>query len=66
MGTDMSNAVRLLEAHRLIAMALDLVVEADETLAAAELEQALDTLARRVGDAALNSGGSPWRSSATQ
>ncbi|MGP7795476.1 hypothetical protein [Sphingomonas sp. CLY1604] len=60
------NAARLLEAHRLVALALDLVVSADETLAAAELEQALDTLARRVGDAPLSSGGTSWRSSATQ
>ncbi len=63
---DMNNAARLQEAHRLIAMALELVVEADETLAAAELEQALDTLSRRVGDAAISSGELRWRSSATQ
>lgn len=43
----LTNADRMAEARQLVARALALAVDADETLAAAELEQALDTLTRR-------------------
>jgi hypothetical protein len=42
----LTNADRMAEARQLVERALTLAVEADETLAAAELEQALDTLSR--------------------
>jgi hypothetical protein len=42
----LTNADRMAEARRLVERALALAVKADETLAAAELEQALDTLSR--------------------
>jgi hypothetical protein len=60
------NATRLDEARRLISLALDLTVEADETLAAAELEQALDTVTRRADVLRFSSGSPPRRPSATQ
>ena len=61
-----SNANRLDEARQLIAAALDLVVAADETLAAAELEQALDTVTRRGDELRFSSGSPHRRPSATQ
>jgi hypothetical protein len=60
------NATRLDEARMLIARALELIVEADETLAAAELEQALDTVTRRADELRFSSGPPPRRPSATQ
>ncbi|NYD89582.1 hypothetical protein [Sphingomonas melonis] len=60
------NATRLDEARMLIARALELIVEADETLAAAELEQALDTVTRRADELRFSSGPTPRRPSATQ
>ena len=64
MATD--NATRLDEARRLISSALELIVEAEETLAAAELEQALDTVTRRADVLRFSSGSPPRRPSATQ
>jgi hypothetical protein len=60
------NAARLDEARHLISQALALVVAADETLAAAELEQALDTVTRRADVLRFSSGSPPRRPSATQ
>ncbi|AIT06635.1 MULTISPECIES: hypothetical protein [Sphingomonas] len=63
---DIDNAVRLDEARHLISQALELAVAADETLAAAELEQALDTVTRRADALRFNSESPPRRPSATQ
>lgn len=60
------NADRLDEARQLISQALELAVAADETLAAAELEQALDTVTRRADALRFGSGSPPRRPSATQ
>ncbi|MEA1084016.1 MAG: hypothetical protein EOP65_05945 [Sphingomonas sp.] len=60
------NADRLDEARQLISQALELAVAADETLAAAELEQALDTVTRRADALRFSSGSPPRRPSATQ
>lgn len=61
-----SNAGRLCEARRLVARALQLVVEADHTLAAAELEQVLDSIDRQLNDPDANSHASLGPSSAIQ
>ncbi len=66
LGMAENNADRLDEARQLIAAALDLVVAADETLAAAELEQALDTVIRRGDELRFSSSSSHRRPSATQ
>lgn len=61
------NATRLAEARDLVERAIRLVVAADETLAAAELEQALHTIHDRAASAArLSSDSVPGRPSAIQ
>ena len=65
MATD--NAARLAEARDLVERAIRLIVAADETLAAAELEQALHTIHNRAAAAScLSSGSAPGRPSAIQ
>lgn len=65
MATD--NAALLGEARDLVERAIRLVVEADETLAAAELEQALHTIHDRAAAAArVSSGSARGRPSAIQ
>lgn len=65
MATD--NAALLVEAHDLVERAMHLILAADETLAAAELEQALQTIRDRLAaDGRLNSGSALGRSSAIQ
>lgn len=65
MATD--NAALLVEARDLVERAIGLVAAADETLAAAELEQALHTIHDRVAAATrLSSGSAPERPSAIQ
>jgi hypothetical protein len=58
--------IKLDEARRLVARALALVVDAGDTLAAAELEQALDTVTRRLKALGVSSGSSPAPPSAIQ
>lgn len=58
--------IKLDEARRLVARALALVVDAGDTLAAAELEQALDTITRRLDALGISSDSSPARPSAIQ
>lgn len=55
-GMTPTNADRMAEARQLVARALALAVEADETLAAAELEQALDILSRYEAAGEVSSG----------
>jgi hypothetical protein len=55
-GMTLTNADRMAEARQLVERALALAVEADETLAAAELEQALDTLSRYGPSVDVSSG----------
>lgn len=65
MATD--TAALLGEARDLVEQAIRLVVAADETLAAAELEQALHTIQDRAATAArVSSGSAPGRPSAIQ
>ncbi len=63
MATDI--AALLEEARALVEQAIRLVVAADETLAAAELEQALHTLHDATAAARVSSTTSPGRPSAT-
>ena len=59
------TAALLVEARDLVERAIRLVVEADETLAAAELEQALHTIHDRAAAAGrASSGSAPGRPSA--
>lgn len=65
MATD--TAALLSEARDLVEQAIRLVVAADETLAAAELEQALHTIHDRAAAAGrVSSGSAPGRPSAIQ
>lgn len=60
------NAAYFEEARRLVSRALQLIVAADETLAAAELEQALSTIDGLVSDARISSTATRGRPSAIQ
>lgn len=60
------NATYLEDARQLVSRALALIVAADETLAAAELEQALSTIERLAKDARVSSAASHGHPSAIQ
>jgi hypothetical protein len=60
------NAAYLEDARQLVSRALSLIVAADETLAAAELEQALSTIERLANAARVSSAAAHGRPSAIQ
>jgi len=60
------NAAYLEDARQLVSRALSLIVAADETLAAAELEQALSTIERLANAARVSSAAAHGHPSAIQ